>query len=82
MVINLVHQATAGLAGMTVSSDSVQLFLWKSLFNGAVLAQQVSETNVLTDMQKAFNNFVQTGQIWAMLIGIVIGYIIRNTTAS
>lgn len=82
MVINLIQQTATGLAGITESSDSVQLFLWKSLFNGAILAQQVSQTTVIQDMQKAFNNFIQTGQVWALLIGIVIGYIIRNTTAS
>lgn len=82
MLVNLMHEVTAGLAGMTVNSDSVRLALWKSLFNWTVLAQQVSDTNVLNDMQKAFNNFIQTGQVWAMLIGIIIGYTLRNITAS
>ncbi len=82
MILNLIQEVTTGLATATGGSESVQLFVWKALFNGAVLAQQVSETSLFTDVQKFWNNFVQTGQIWAMLIGIVIGYAIRNITAS
>jgi hypothetical protein len=32
-------------------------------------------------MQSAFNHFIQTGQVWAMLIGLVIGYMIKNLTS-
>lgn len=82
MILNLIQEVTAFSATATGGSDSVRLLVWKALFNGAVLAQQVSETSVFTDVQKFWNNFVQTGQIWAMLVGIVIGYAIRNITAS
>ncbi len=30
--------------------------------------------------QKGWNNFVKTGQVWAMLFGIVLGYMIRQFT--
>lgn len=49
--------------------------------NWIFLAQEFN-TDVLGDMQRAFQNFVQSGQVWAMLIGIAIGYFIRNLTAS
>jgi ABC-type enterochelin transport system permease subunit len=32
-------------------------------------------------MQNAWNNFVKTGQIWALLIGIAIGYFFRSMTS-
>ncbi|HIK27786.1 MAG TPA: hypothetical protein IGR89_06890 [Oscillatoriaceae cyanobacterium M7585_C2015_266] len=67
---------------MTGGSESVQLFVLKTLWNGAVLAQQVSQTTLFSDVQKFWNNFIQSGQIWALIIGIVIGYGIRNITAS
>jgi len=49
--------------------------------NWIFLAQELN-TDVLGDMQRAFQNFIQSGQVWAMLIGIAIGYFIRNLTAS
>ena len=32
-------------------------------------------------MQNAWNNFVKTGQVWAMLIGMVIGYMFKSLTS-
>ncbi len=39
---------------------------------------QVFNQDILGDFQKAFNNFVQTGQVWAMIIGFAIGYILKS----
>lgn len=41
---------------------------------GVVLAQSVEDPDVLGDMQKAFSTFVETGQMWALLIGLFVGY--------
>ncbi len=49
--------------------------------NWTVLAQTVNDPDLLGQIQKAWNNFVETGQIWALLIGLVIGYLIRNLTS-
>lgn len=49
--------------------------------NWSVLAQNVTDPDLLGQIQKAWNNFVETGQIWALLIGLVIGYFIRNLTS-
>lgn len=46
----------------------------------SVFAQLQTDTNVFTNVGKAWDNFVKTGQIWAMLIGIVIGYFIKAFT--
>jgi hypothetical protein len=46
-----------------------------------VLAQQVSDTNVLGKVQEAWNNFINTGQVWALLIGIAIGYFFKGMTS-
>jgi hypothetical protein len=45
-----------------------------------VLAQQFDQ-DILGDMVSIWNNFVESGQIWALLFGIVLGYMIRNLTA-
>jgi hypothetical protein len=62
-------------------SDSVSQLVWHSSVNYPVIAQQITDPNVVGQMQKAFNHFVQTGQVWALLIGLLIGYMIRNLTS-
>ncbi|MDX2097304.1 MAG: hypothetical protein SFW36_05965 [Leptolyngbyaceae cyanobacterium bins.59] len=44
-----------------------------------VLAQQFNQ-DLMSDVQKAFNNFVRTGQIWAFFIGIILGYLFKSFT--
>jgi hypothetical protein len=44
-----------------------------------VLAQQFDQ-DILGDMGSAWSNFVGSGQIWALLIGIVLGYLMRGMT--
>ncbi|TVQ59060.1 MAG: hypothetical protein EA366_05490 [Spirulina sp. DLM2.Bin59] len=45
-----------------------------------LLAQAVSDPDVLGQIQSGFQNFIESGQVWAMVIGIVIGYAIRSIT--
>lgn len=52
-------------------------FQWDSL----VLAQSVPDVDILRDITNAWNNFVKTGQIWALLIGMFFGYLFRGLTA-
>jgi hypothetical protein len=37
--------------------------------------------DILGDIQQAWNHFVQTGQLWALIIGVVVGYIFRSITS-
>ena len=53
----------------------------KKTVNWTVIAQTVSDPDLVGQAQKAFNNFVETGQVWALLIGLVVGYLIRNLTS-
>ncbi|TVQ09258.1 MAG: hypothetical protein EA368_09900 [Leptolyngbya sp. DLM2.Bin27] len=59
-----------GAAGLAVTTDALS----------PVLAQQFDQ-DILGDIVDIWNNFVDSGQIWAMLFGIVLGYMIRNLTA-
>ncbi len=45
-----------------------------------ILAQQFNQ-DILGDMQGAFGAFVESGQLWALLIGVVIGYIFKSLTS-
>ncbi len=45
-----------------------------------VLAQQFKDT-LGEDVQGAWDNFIESGQVWALLLGVVLGYIIRLLTS-
>ena len=44
-----------------------------------VIAQQFDQ-DVIGDLGNAFNTFVQSGQVWALLIGFILGYLLRSVT--
>jgi hypothetical protein len=46
-----------------------------------VLAQSVEDPDVLGQIADAWNTFIETGQVWALLIGLIIGYMFRSFTS-
>lgn len=44
-----------------------------------IIAQQFDQ-DILGDLGLAMNKFVESGQVWALIIGIVLGYLIRGLT--
>jgi hypothetical protein len=61
-------------------SDLISQNFWDLPVNLTVLAQNVTDPDLIGQLQKAWNTFVKSGQIWALLIGLVIGSIFRNLT--
>jgi hypothetical protein len=55
--------------------------IWHLPENWTILAQNITDPNIIGQIQKAFMHFVQSGQAWALLIGLAIGYMIRNLTS-
>ncbi len=45
-----------------------------------VVAKQFNQ-DILGDISHAWKHFIDSGQVWALVIGIVMGYMIRNLTA-
>jgi hypothetical protein len=66
---------------MNNALDSMYQLLWHLPVYSTMLAQNVRDANLIGQIETAFNHFIQTGQVWALLIGLVIGYIIRNLTS-
>jgi hypothetical protein len=66
---------------MNLLSDFLSVISWHLSIGWTVIAQNISDPDILGQMQKAFTHFVQTGQAWALLIGLAIGYMIRNLTS-
>ena len=44
-----------------------------------IIAQHFDQ-DILGDLGVAMSEFVESGQVWALLIGIVLGYLIRGLT--
>ncbi len=81
MVVEGMQVVTVGLSSISQWNDVLGGLNSQSHVDWLVLAQQVNDPNVLGQMQNAWNNFVKTGQIWALLIGIAIGYFFRSMTS-
>ncbi len=41
----------------------------------------VKDPDLLGQIQGAWNHFVKTGQIWALFIGVVLGYMFKTLTS-
>jgi hypothetical protein len=52
-----------------------------SHINMDLLAQQFKQ-DVMGDVGKGWDSFVKSGQIWALIIGVVVGYLFRSITNS
>jgi uncharacterized membrane protein AbrB (regulator of aidB expression) len=46
-----------------------------------IIAQKF-EQDVLKDLRKGWEYFYSSGQIWALLVGLVVGYLIKSITSS
>lgn len=81
MLVVGMQAVTANLHSITHWGDVLGSLSNQIPVDWLVLAQQASNPDVLNRMQAAWNNFVQTGQLWALLIGLVIGYVFRSFTS-
>jgi hypothetical protein len=41
---------------------------------------QLEDVDILRDIVNLWNTFIETGQVWALLIGLIIGYFLRGLT--
>ena len=76
MIVNLMPEITAGLTSSINWNDVAHLLVLKSHLSSTVLLGQ--SYDIFADIQKAWNNFVSTGQIAAFIIGIFVGWFIKG----
>jgi hypothetical protein len=81
-LIQLIHDSVFHLATTpwSVLGDSWQHY---SLVEWPLLAQaaQQFDTDVFAGTRAWFANFIETGQVWALIIGIIVGYAFRSFTS-
>jgi hypothetical protein len=42
---------------------------------------QTASTDLFSSVSQAWDNFIRTGQVWALIIGFFVGYIFRSITS-
>ncbi|WP_271254082.1 hypothetical protein [Pseudanabaena sp. Chao 1811] len=79
-MLDLAHHlvTTTDLSVITPSTNIADLH---SYINTDLIAQQFKQ-DVMGDIGKGWDSFVKSGQIWALLIGVVVGYLFRSITNS
>lgn len=80
MLIQIVQHMTPCLADINAWGDISHSWFWQTTSDLGVLAQQF-DTDVFKGTRAILNNFVKSGQLWAMVIGIVIGYVLKSLTS-
>ena len=46
----------------------------------SLLAQKIEDPDILGQIEDAWYNFIDSGQVWALLIGVFFGYIFKGFT--
>ena len=59
---------------------SLAFWFGQSSAHWTVLAQDFSDVDIIADITKAFGNFIASGQVWALVIGLIIGYFLKSIT--
>lgn len=81
MVIEGMQVVTVGLDTLSHGSSVLGTLNHQFSVDWLVFAQEVPNTDILANIQQAWSNFVKTGQIWALLIGLAVGYMFRSMTS-
>ena len=48
--------------------------------NSQPVVAQVFDQDIVGDLGNVFSTFIESGQIWALLVGFVLGYMLRSVT--
>ncbi|WP_287279405.1 MULTISPECIES: hypothetical protein [unclassified Okeania] len=77
MIINIISTTTSGLNLIIDETNILDFLGLKTLYSWPILAQQV-DVNLWSDVQKAWSNFIECGQVWALLVGLFIGWMVKS----
>ncbi|NEQ37136.1 MAG: hypothetical protein F6K40_13020 [Okeania sp. SIO3I5] len=58
-------------------SDFLNLLEVKVLYSWQIFAQQL-DVDLWADVQEAWSNFIECGQVWALLVGLIIGWMVKS----
>lgn len=46
-----------------------------------IFAQMVEDPQILDQIKDNFNYFIESGQVWALIVGFVLGFLFKSFTA-
>ncbi|MGB3240311.1 MAG: hypothetical protein WBB29_18610 [Geitlerinemataceae cyanobacterium] len=73
-----IPSATVSLDALTFNGlTNVDPFLLRQY----IVAQKVDDPQLFNQVQSSWSNFVSSGQIWALLIGLLVGYWFRSMSS-
>jgi hypothetical protein len=78
LLVQVAQPLIEGSLGLT-SWDMAWPVAFLSPSDWIMLAQQF-ETDVFADFRNFMTNFIESGQIWALVIGFILGYLLRSLT--
>jgi len=83
LLLNMMDMSTLSLSGVDTLFDHQSVSLLGHQFSDltTLLAQNMGEMkkiDIIGDFQKSFQNFIKTGQVWALGIGLVIGWLLKG----
>lgn len=82
MLMSPIQVMMNGLSSMVHGCDaSITMLLAKIPLEWIVIAQNIPDPDLFGRVQRAWAHFIQTGQIWAMIIGLILGYAIKGFTS-
>jgi hypothetical protein len=76
-----IESITTFIDSFSQGYDPVSQLLLKLPINWTIVAQTLKQTDLVGDVQRVFGHFVATGQIWALLTGLIVGYLFRSLTS-
>lgn len=76
-IVHLALEIPTWFANAIAWVDLGQGLSWHSTVEWSLLAQQF-EVDVFDRFNAFIANFIESGQAWALLIGIVLGYLIKS----
>ncbi|MEL6438511.1 MAG: hypothetical protein AAFQ80_04565 [Cyanobacteria bacterium J06621_8] len=68
------------LFNLQAVSSITELYHNYLLPTSSLLAQSIEDPDILGQIQDAWHNFIDTGQVWALLIGTFFGYTFKGFT--
>jgi hypothetical protein len=76
------YQATAQIVELFSSQYTADELSNSLISANTIFAQLVKNRDILLDLQSAWTNFIKSGQAWALLIGLFLGYMFKSFTSS
>ncbi|GFE69440.1 hypothetical protein [Chroococcus sp. FPU101] len=74
----MIHLAEQYLLSLMTGS---QTWLYHPAMINFLATISDKDVDIIGNVQTAFHKFVVTGQVWALIIGIVVGYMFKGFTS-